>query len=247
MKLQIASDLHLEFPKNREWLEKNPIMPMGDVLLLAGDVVTERTKSRAWAKKFFHKLEKEFSFIISVMGNHEFYHGHLDFAYPSYIKSRAENHLLINNKVHTIGDVRFLASTLWSNVPPESFDGVEACMNDYSLIKNISVEKTVWYHEQSVAFLKAELAKPFNGKTVVLTHHLPSYKCISEQMHDYLTNPAYASHLDDLILNSKIDLWAHGHSHDFCDIRIGNTRVVRNPMGYPGQEQGFYRDFAVEV
>ena len=38
MKIQYASDLHLEFAENRNFIENEGIMPMGEILVLAGDV-----------------------------------------------------------------------------------------------------------------------------------------------------------------------------------------------------------------
>ena len=39
MNIQYCSDLHIEFPKNKAFLKENPIQPVGDILIIAGDLV----------------------------------------------------------------------------------------------------------------------------------------------------------------------------------------------------------------
>ena len=257
MKIQIVSDLHLEFQSNRDWLRDNPIILKGDVLLIAGDTICDKYKKKA---AFFYKtISKGFPMIISTMGNHEFYGGYIDYAFPQYENWLNEKHLHMNNGTYIYKGIKFIVSTLWSFVPFYREDEVEQSLNDYYYIyytKNdgdkgiVRVQNTNQYHEYSVAFIKKELTKPFSGKVVLLTHHLPSYQCIAEEYRGSALNAAYASNLHEIIEdNPQIALWVCGHSHDSNITQMSNTLIVRNPLGYVDHNEqiDFIRDFIIDI
>lgn len=58
---------------------------------------------------------------------------------------------------------------------------------------------------------------------------------------------AYASNLEALIEARGPALWVHGHIHTSSDFRIGATRIVCNPRGYPGIESGFNASLTVDL
>ena len=61
----------------------------------------------------------------------------------------------------------------------------------------------------------------------------------TEYKREYHLNGAYASDLDQFILNRpRIRAWVSGHIHHPFDFYIGNTRLLNNARGYVGSERG---------
>lgn len=257
MKLQIVSDLHLEFAANRKWLESNPLLPCGDILLIAGDSYCLSQPEPAL--EALHKLCDAYPTVVLTFGNHEFYGSEIGSAYPRCREQLMDRHIRLNNDTFTHDELRLICSTLWSNVPAGARSVVESRLNDYHHIRisgpdggsrKISVDDSNALHQASLEFIENELEKPWAGKTVVLTHHLPSLQCVPEEFRGSELTTGFATDLDNLIeSNPQISLWIHGHAHDFQQIRIGATLVARNPLGYVdyGDHKDFRRDFCLEI
>jgi predicted phosphodiesterase len=117
----------------------------------------------------------------------------------------------------------------------------------------LSPTHTVLRHRDSLAWLKAELEQENLGtnlgtlkKTVVVTHHYPSKRSTAARYTNDPLTAAFGSKLD-LDLLTQANLWIHGHTHDSCDYRLGDSkksvRVVCNPRGYPmGWQRGDFEN-----
>jgi Icc-related predicted phosphoesterase len=130
----------------------------------------------------------------------------------------------------------------------------EDIMNDYRIIRFSSQNRvlrardTVRIHQESVAWLKDELARHDPARTVVVTHHAPSPQSEAPYHKTSPLTPAFASNLDALIHQSRVPLWIHGHTHFNVDYRIGSTRVLTNQRGYPGEPcNGFDPKLVIEL
>ena len=86
--------------------------------------------------------------------------------------------------------------------------------------------------KKHVAWLEAALAAPYDGPTVVITHHAPSLRSIHPRFAGSLLNACFVSDLERLIGADRVQLWIHGHTHDSFDYMLNGTRVVCNPRGY---------------
>jgi len=112
MKFQYCSDLHLEFQENKEFLRTNPLLPLGNVLILAGDIVPFKVLKHH--DDFFDYISKNFETTYWVPGNHEYYHFDLAKKQGCFNEKIRENVFLVNNTAVQINGVKlfFLLSGL---------------------------------------------------------------------------------------------------------------------------------------
>lgn len=235
MIIQYASDLHLEFSQNKDFLKSNPIKPVGEVLLLAGDIVLFSILNKN--KDFFSYLSDNFQTVYWVPGNHEYYYSDVLKRSGTVNEKIRDNVILVNNLSVVQNDVKFIFSTLWSKINPVYEWQVERSMSDFQVIRygkfRFSVPHFNRLHEECLAFLKQELAETKIKKKVVVTHHVPTFMNYPEKYKGDMLNQAFAVELSDLIETTKPDYWIYGHIHNNTrGFEIGPTRLISNQLGY---------------
>jgi predicted phosphodiesterase len=239
MRLLILSDLHHEL-----WREQAPVIDPAasrpDVVILAGDI-DRGGNAVAWAERVFAGIP-----VLYVHGNHESYGENLEDAQQTIQAAclASKNVHFLNRGEYRRGGIRFLGATLWTDFRLFGDERRAACMSaaetvlmDYKRIdvdgpagRKLTPEDTTQIHAQDKAWLTQQLAAPFAGTTVVITHMAPSLMSVAAQYAADPVSAAFASRLDDMV--GRADLWIHGHMHDSYDYRIGACRVVCNPCGY---------------
>jgi len=246
VKLHVLSDLHLEFAPF-ELPETD-----ADVVVLAGDTDIGDRGVR-WALETIKTKP-----VIYVMGNHEYYRQ----VYPKCLEevravARGTNVHVLENESVAIDGVRFFGCTFWSDF--RLFGDVElveyACrekMNDFLAIRTLpkysklTPRFALGIHARSRRALAA--AVKAGGLDVVVTHHAPSRRSLAQEFKDDLVSAAFVSDLDGVVAASGAKLWVHGHVHSSWDYMVGQTRVLCNPRGYPGEGgTKFSADLVTEV
>ncbi len=225
MKISVFSDLHLEF-----YDTLHPKLDHGDadVLVNAGDTHPD-PRMRSIAEEVM--LGKNY---VKCMGNHDYYSNRQQF--PTVGQDQW---------THEFDGVKFAACTLWTNFSASFYPLFDRSMADARLILGIDYEKMIAKFQDDLKFLERSEADVF------VTHHTPSMmSChhkwggVDQPMNRFFHNELSAWLLD---LPKKPKLWIHGHTHDPCNYRIGETLVVCNPRGYPGERSEKYKSVFVEI
>ena len=250
MKFKLISDLHLEFYnkyrggmiEEKEGWEPKPLQEdMDTVLLLAGDIHVGKK-----AKPWIEKMCKRFYKVVYILGNHEFYNQEYYKTVDFWKKTEMpENFAFLENDTCVIENVRIFGATLWTDViDPFNIWHGRQMMTDYQIIKinhmrggqyrKLNVRDTNNFHIKTARKLQQWLQIPWEGKTIVMTHHLPHPLCVAERFKGNNLNDFFMTNLEHIIERFDIDVWCHGHTHDNVDVTVHGTRILCNPMGYHG-------------
>jgi Icc-related predicted phosphoesterase len=154
MKISYCSDLHTEFLNFIDFKDDG-----GDVLVLAGDILTaklldtKRTdkEARKLAKymktRFKPQLLDKYNLVLYVPGNHEYYGSMYKDTIPSIIgwfnAHNFNNIFVMNNNHYERNGVIFIGATLWTDFLGGNYHVMNACqrgMNDYRIIGDHNVD-----------------------------------------------------------------------------------------------------------
>lgn len=205
-----------------------------DVLVLAGDIA-QGTRAIGLFKDWPVP-------VVYLAGNHEFYGLEFEDTRAALRAAAAGTHVtFLDNEVADFGGVRFLGTTLWTDYRLELnrtqrqlMETAETRLNDHFQIRcrpgKFTPQRALAEHELSRAWLEGELARPYDGKTVVISHHGPHRLSVHPRYAGEPLNACFVSDLSDLL--RQADLWVHGHVHDSFDYNVLGCRVVANPAGY---------------
>ena len=237
MKLHYFSDLHLDhMDKHRDSKKVFHHMfrnletdPSEDVLLIAGDTCEHRNlKNYQW---FIDWCSEHFETTLIIFGNHDYYNTKNPKQYlEPFQKNLSENVIIGNNFKTQIGNCRILGSTLWSNISKKDSELVRNGVSDYRAIHGFEIADSNQYHNAAVNWLRTALNTPYDGSTIVLTHHLPSFESVSNLYKNSRLNAAFVTELSTLF--EKASYWVHGHTHHNCRYVSNGCEVLCNPFGY---------------
>lgn len=236
MKVQYASDLHLEFADNWRYLKENPLKVTGDILVLAGDIGylgdDNYTKHPFW-----DWASESYKQVICCMGNHEFYKyfdiATLEDGYCLKIRHNVHSYY---NAVVRVEDTDFIISTLWSEIQLRAAYYTEQVISDFHRIlyngEPLTFANFNREHKCCLEFIKKSVLSSTAKNKIVVTHHVPSFMMQCPKYKDGLANGAFIVELKEYIKESEIDFWIFGHSHYNVDKVIGKTLCLSNQLGY---------------
>lgn len=254
MKIQYASDLHLEFKENLNYFLDNPIIPCGDILVLAGDIGYLGTDMYS-GHPFWDWCRRNFGQTIVIPGNHELYRNFdiNELSEGWSLEIRENVRAYYNSIISLDGETDLIVSTLWAHIPTSEAYFTEHGVADFRAIRDgnhrLSWNRFNDEHDKCVEFIRSSVEHSKARTKIVVTHHVPSFDLMAEEFKGSLINGAFTSDLNSLMESLPIDYWIYGHSHRNINKEIGGVKCVSNQLGYvfDGEHKYFVRDKVIKI
>jgi hypothetical protein len=183
MRIQLLSDIHAEVDAKRA---QSDVVDLGaDLVILAGDIDQGGAGVR-WAAETWPDTP-----VVYVLGNHEPYCSSIGGALERCRAAAAGTNVhVLEREAVTINGVRILGATLWSDLElagdaPWARWRLKQGFPDYQAITSqtggrLRPADTAAIHAETVAWLARTLAEPYDGPTIVVTHHAPSARSLQQ-------------------------------------------------------------------
>ncbi len=237
------------------WLPPQMDEDLETTMVLAGDLWTSsKYLSRKYpdGKSWMEKVSKQFKYVVFVLGNHDYWGGNISdeaIKVKRSLKDSGLNNVFLLEKDSVVLDgIKFVGATLWTDFNKHDkgvlMDAANL-MNDYKKIRysssysKVKPSNIAFIHNEAKSYIFNNAIKDNDEqKLIVVSHMPPSIQSIEEV---YRNNPKninylYYSDLEEEVLKADIDLWIHGHNHNFSSYSLGKTHVLSNPRGYVNQE-----------
>jgi Calcineurin-like phosphoesterase len=242
MKLQVVSDVHLEFLSSAPKIEKH-----GDCLALLGDIGNPFSEIY---KFFLQEQALQFGLVLVLLGNHEYYqrrHTAAEVVEQAHqVCDAIEGVHLLERACFTLSaQTVVLGCTLWSDIS----DLIATRINDFRKIKGtrdvdgrrrlLTAAQYREWHNRDLAFLEAACSSHKGKDVIVLTHHGPLHVMNGKYENGLLTS-AFATDLTHLF-QPPVTAFCSGHTHSSCDVVVNGIRSVSNMLGYQGERDTGYK------
>jgi hypothetical protein len=229
---KLISDIHYGHYKDGGVKTAANIGKVGDpetTLILAGDIF-DGLPDIGYCRDMLTLTRGKYRDAIWILGNHDM----LDQT-PEGAIERARTIADGLNFVEFLemdtlsaGDLRIHGATGW--FPYDTMNQLyERQMLDFNYIRGFG--KWVYDHHAKTRDWLKESVRPGD---LVITHHLPVYQAVDKFWMGNVLNRFFVASFEDVLATNLPEIWCHGHSHSKLDTVINETRVLRNPKGYPG-------------
>ena len=270
MRVLYFSDVHIEIREREVYARRREAVPLGygpdlspfagavDLLVLAGDIgrvhSTRNVSPLSYAGQAAAFLGCP---AILVPGNHEYYRSSFDEDRAALLAAQRPGVTVLDRGealiVHGSTRLRVLGATLWTDYAATgdreaAMEAAEREILDHRLIRRhggsvpFLPADALAEHRLSRAWLTGKLSEPYDGPTLIVTHHVPHLSACHPSHGLNALAPAFCSDCDDLIeaaSRAGAVAWIFGHHHWSQRLEVQGIKLLAAQPGYPGEDTGW--------